>query len=110
VTISWDHVRTASSIFSLIGVGFAVAFYFADIKHRLDTLEKQVMVLAGPSKSSDPERAKTEPPRVSPLVETCQQLYKQSVQQATVTGDYGVTARSHLQSLGCDAILKEVGK
>lgn len=98
-----DRLSIVGGLAGLVLIVGVVSYYCVALEMRVDTLEAQLKVLAAP-----PNPEKTQ--RVSPLMETCQQLYKESVEGVKRTGDFGATARTHIHSLNCDELLKTAGK
>ena len=101
--IGTDRLSIAGGVAGLVLIVGLVAYYCVALEMRVDTLEAQLKVLAA---SPSPEKSQ----RANPLMETCQQLYKESVEGVKRTGDFGATARTHLHSLNCDEFLKTAGK
>jgi hypothetical protein len=101
--IGTDRLSIVGGVAGLVLIVGVVAYYCVSLEMRVDTLEAQLKILAA---APNPEKMQ----RVSPLLETCQQLYKESVEGVKRTGDFGATARTHLHSLSCDELLKTAGK
>jgi hypothetical protein len=99
----WNDRLTLVGLAGLILVVGVVAYYFVSLETRFERLEAQLKVLTAPS---NPAKSV----RTNPLIETCQQLYKESVDAIIRNGDFGSTARSHLSSLNCDELLRTAGK
>lgn len=102
-SIGTDRLSVVGGVAILVLIVGVVAYYCVSLEMRVDTLEAQIRVLAAP-----PNPAKSI--RVNPLLETCQQLYTESVEASKRVGDFGATARSHISSLNCDEIVKSAGK
>ncbi len=98
-----DRLSVVGGLSVLVLIVGVVAHYCVSLEMRLDTLEAQIKVLAAP-----PDPAKSI--RINPLLETCQQLYTESVEASKRVGDFGATARSHITSLNCDELVKNAGK
>ena len=101
--IGTDRLSIVGGLAALVLIVGVVAYYCVSLEMRVGTLEAQIRVLTAPP---DPAKAV----KVNPLIETCQQLYKESVQDMKRAGDFGATARNHIRSLDCDEILKTAGK
>jgi hypothetical protein len=101
--IGTDRLSIVGGLAGLVLIVGVVAYYCVALEMRVDTLEAQLKVLAA---APNPDKLQ----RVSPLMETCQQLYKESVDGLKRTGDFGATARTHINSLNCDELLKTAGK
>lgn len=102
-SIGTDRLSVVGGSAVLVLIVGLVAYYCVSLEMRVDTLEAQVRILTAP-----PDPAKTI--RANPLLETCQQLYTESVEAAKRVGDFGATARSHISSLNCDELVKSAGK
>lgn len=101
--IGTDRLSVIGGLAGLFLVVGLVAYYCVTLEMRVDTLEARLKVLAAPP---NPEKSQ----RISPLMETCQQLYQESVEGVKRAGDFGATARTHIHSLNCDELLKTAGR
>jgi hypothetical protein len=101
--IGADQLSVVGGVILLVLIVGIVAHYCVSLELRVYALETQIKVL-----TSQPDF--TKPIRSNPLVETCQQLYAESVESARRVGDFGATARSHISSLNCDEVVKSAGK